>query len=613
VDGRGRIYVPGTSLAGAIRAFVDRAHVMGGKGAQSEAANAEADAAKRSAAAKFEQDHAPGQGPSRQIWGHGLRPEDVQRIESKAKANGKVRRLTDQEKAEKKEAEGVASRVVVRDAYLKNEVSAEIRDHVGIDRGLGTAAAGIKYDRQILPKGARLDFHMEVELAGADIAGDDAKFYPRNETGDRAWVAVAVDGLCKGRIRFGGAKTRGLGKLCLRGAQVAEHRTNERNGVLELVKLQAGRAAADTVVGTGQKASAVPPPMMDAAVKACVEKIAGSFQPPSPPILRVRICWRPDGPVMVKSSTEGLGVDMLPLVSGTETGRLAMVIPGSSIKGRLRAHAEMIAATVLDRELPPEDNSKGARDLFIRRIERVPLVKTLFGIAGPRQGKEKARDGGDGLGLGAVFVDDCFAENRNATPEDWQALVSTPKDGNQGMELVRAALEKMGWAAKGDPGGSDDPATHVAIDRWTGGAAEAFLYSSLEPRGVEWSPIVVEVALDQLKPAPGDPGAALAPDAAIALLFLTLKDFALGRVPLGFGGNRGYGAVKIVGLKFEVEGAASSAVAALAGWVPLAPEATRSNDSAPLAELDDEQRLKPLNEAWKKYLDSALSAKRELQ
>ena len=62
------------------------------------------------------------------------------------------------------------------------------------------------------------------------------------------------------------------------------------------------------------------------------------------------------------------------------------------------------------------------------------------------------------------------------------------------------------------------PAMHVAIDRWTGGAADSFLYSVLEPVAVDWPEIELCVDLDRLAPKENR-------DAALALLLLTLKDF----------------------------------------------------------------------------------------
>jgi CRISPR/Cas system CSM-associated protein Csm3 (group 7 of RAMP superfamily) len=63
--------------------------------------------------------------------------------------------------------QGHASFVLVEDAEIENSDSivVEIRDHVGIDREFGAAAEHIKYDRAILPRGTRLKLRLMVEVA----------------------------------------------------------------------------------------------------------------------------------------------------------------------------------------------------------------------------------------------------------------------------------------------------------------------------------------------------------------------------------------------------------------------------------------------------------------
>jgi hypothetical protein len=86
-------------------------------------------------------------------------------------------------------------------------------------------------------------------------------------------------------------------------------------------------------------------------------------------------------------------------------------------------------------------------------------------------------------------------------------------------------------------------AEHVAIDRWTGGAAESLLYSAIEPRPAAWQPIRLRLRSGQGDQA-GD-------TAALALLWLTLRDFCAGRIALGFGANRGYGDFEVQSLTID--------------------------------------------------------------
>ncbi len=103
-DGAGQLYVPGTSLAGALRELAERLF--------SESVIDE-------------------------LWGY------------------------------QRDDHGHASFVVVDDAVIENSetVVVEIRDHVGIDREYGAAAEHIKYDRAILPRGTKLLLRLTVEVA----------------------------------------------------------------------------------------------------------------------------------------------------------------------------------------------------------------------------------------------------------------------------------------------------------------------------------------------------------------------------------------------------------------------------------------------------------------
>jgi hypothetical protein len=109
------------------------------------------------------------------------------------------------------------------------------------------------------------------------------------------------------------------------------------------------------------------------------------------------------------------------------------------------------------------------------------------------------------------------------------------------------ALEQAGLRESA----SFEQAFHVGIDRWTGGAADGYLYSALEPFGVKWEPIKIRLDLghadqDRL------PNDLKAP--AVVLLFLLLRDLSEQRLPIGFGVNRGYGTLSINKVTFKQTG-----------------------------------------------------------
>jgi hypothetical protein len=82
-----------------------------------------------------------------------------------------------------------------------------------------------------------------------------------------------------------------------------------------------------------------------------------------------------------------------------------------------------------------------------------------------------------------------------------------------------------------------DHAFHVAVDRWTGGAADGLLFNILEPWDLSWEPIVLRVHRNRLRKELWEP--------ARTLLGLVLRDFANGTIPLGHGTNRGMGDLEL--------------------------------------------------------------------
>ena len=421
-----------------------------------------------------------------------------------------------------------ASRVYVEDAIIEGgNVTPEVRDGVGIDRFSGAAAERIKYTRQVLPTGTRMTFRLEAELP------------PDKAEAHKARLALMIDALTKERIAVGAAKTRGLGRMKLVNVEVVEQRLDTREGILHFLR-------------SGVDAK----PFNIADFQTDVIDIH-NIEP-----LKICVKWRPVLPIMVKADAAGIMVDMLPLFTGRKDGKLARVIPGSSIKGALRDMAERIMRTVLDDDL--EDPADG-RSGFLKQLE-VSLVEELFGAPGKSKddkGNDKAADWLPGLG--ALAVADCHCRDHAITPNDWRALL----DAEKAEETERHGLRH---------------ATHVAIDRWTGGAAEHALYSLLEPHEGEWEELVLEVDPARLPPDAPRRGAAL------ALLVLTLRELAQERIPLGFGTNRGLGAIEVECITIE----APDGLPLPAGTHELAPADFKDADE--LAFLED------LQAAWQDWL-----------
>jgi CRISPR/Cas system CSM-associated protein Csm3 (group 7 of RAMP superfamily) len=378
----------------------------------------------------------------------------------------------------KRDGTGNASQVIVEDAPAQAAPLAELWHGNGIDRRWGTAAQGVKYDREVLPRGTVFNFRLTLEvLQGQDLAGQRAFL---------GWLTAELEA---GQIAFGGAGTRGLGRVKLTGTRCRERDWSRPEGILAWIR------------GESEDRRALWEDERKRHVTAPADRV------------RIEIDWHPKGPLMSKAARDGVVVDGMPFVSRRDDGQLALTLPGAGIKGAWRGQAERIVRTVLGRDVTVEAHHE--------QVD-VPIAADLFGRARPadRQGvKTKTGQRRKGrLGFAtcyAAFALEDQAWDRLEQEEDpWRS----PPDGDRPMTL----------------------AMHVAIDRWTGGAAESLLYSAVEPDcSIQWEPIVLTF------------DASCEPLAELALLWLTLRDFCAGRIPLGYGVNRGYGDLEVTGIRIE--------------------------------------------------------------
>jgi CRISPR-associated protein Csm3 len=94
----------------------------------------------------------------------------------------------------------LASRVAFQDAMLANRENllrlTEVRDGVGIDRDLGSAKARIKYDFETVPRGTEFGITVVVENA---------------EEWEVGLLLLALEAMRKGELPMGGKTTRGPG------------------------------------------------------------------------------------------------------------------------------------------------------------------------------------------------------------------------------------------------------------------------------------------------------------------------------------------------------------------------------------------------------------------
>ncbi len=533
-DGQGRYYVPGTSLAGPLRAWM---------------------------ANRVDRDRQP---LLDILWGFQSEPRPGEDADGQASALF----LFDAPIENTKDQDGGSQHA--EDPPARAEVAVEIREGVGIDRFTGTAASGIKYNRAVLPRGTRMPFHLTAELK--DGKNLDALLF---------LVCEMIERLEKGDIRFGAARTRGHGKVVLEQATVRTFRLDTRDGMMALLRwledtpqrqrrggaphltpVEPGQGDRELLDAEGGRTAGAAGCSPGSYKRDLLVRLGGTHpvELVPRPRLSLEIDWEPVGPLMVKAEGEGNGVDMLPQTTrdAPDNSPVRLLLPGSALKGVFRSRAEWIVRTVL----PQDATATGdKRPDFLDQVE-VPLVRELFGTR--KHGSEEEQGGvrGDGgsdtsstsdrnidgdtpsretagpaprAGLGALTTEDCRS-TWSTSRETWESIVSADKASLEARSRNGSLLPFQ-------------QAFHVAVDRWTGGAAGSFLYTVLEPHGgagekphgepgsIAWEPLRLEVDLCRIDADHQAP--------ALTLLLLVMRDLAAGWVPLGYGTNRGMGTIKV--------------------------------------------------------------------
>ncbi|MEM8716736.1 MAG: RAMP superfamily CRISPR-associated protein [Cyanobacteria bacterium P01_G01_bin.4] len=480
-NGQGEIYIPGTSLAGALRGWMSRIY---------------------------------GSGEANKLWGW----QDL---------NSSTER-------------GHASRVFVEDATVTlggkpmTPKQMEIRSGVGIDRHSGTAAENYLYNRGVIPRGATLDFAMSVEeMSGSDSSAMDSLL-----------LALTSED-----IRLGAAKSRGLGRVRLSDVRYLKSDWSSRAGMLKFLKHTCDRDGF-TQWNRPSEAKQVPK-------------------------LKITLDWKPIGPLMVKSEMTGDVVDILPLMGRTDGEKLAFLLPGSSIKGALRSQAERIVRTVLDLSEETDD---------LTQQMDLPLIRELFGwTTRETSGSNGARQNGK---MGALFIEDCFSDTKHPL-DTLRELSQVPKDNPVDLQKLLGSKQ----LAKGQL--DTQVAYHVAVDRWTGGATDGFLYTNLEPFNLPWEPI--EFSLDWQRLSSTDETSDEL--ATVALLLLLIRTMSERKVPLGYGTNRGMGSLALRKVTIDFQGELPSDLAALRGSWSL------QGDRAFNLDVIDSHTLEVLHRAWAEWVE----------
>ncbi|CAM3082426.1 RAMP superfamily CRISPR-associated protein [Skermania piniformis] len=382
-----------------------------------------------------------------------------------------------------------ASRIVVADAPAVGPVQLEIRDGVSIDRVTGAAAERHLYTRYVVPPGTAFEFDLAIDVP------DEADNQTAHDLVRQIGAQLAGPGLS-----VGAATTRGLGRMRLLRPELRRDDLASRVGLLALLG------------GRSEQIDVTP-----------------SQDGPPAGTLRITVPWRALGPVLSKVADDGVS-DSFPATARDGT-QLRLLIPGSSIKGTLRSHAERIVRTLTGETVTAEAG-------FVDQLAAaagLPTIGDLFGEATDHQREAGRR--------GLLAVHD--VTSRVSVPTDlWQVVRANGGNGEGDVEQRRRAfadaVEALNTAT--EPAGLwFDIASRNAIDRWSGAAADKLLYTALEPYVVGddvWSDLVLDLDVGRAREGTG-----ASVDALLALLMFVLRDFAEGWLPIGFGTTRGLGSV----------------------------------------------------------------------
>lgn len=376
---------------------------------------------------------------------------------------------------EEKSERSAGSSLLIEDSRVVGGVFRERRHGIAIDIARGTTQDRFFYTRALLPRGTRFKLNIELDIAAS--ADDSAE----------SSLRMILSALERGEIRFGACKTRGMGRMRL------------EDIVVDRYDFLSDKDALDDYLNDRPSSR-----------RGGLEVLNGSDQASrSGDIIEMEIRWSALSPIMVKDGRNGFEADMLPLMSGIGNEKITPVIPGSSLKGVLRAQAERILNTMLA-------DSKTNADA---------LISDLFGS------QENA---------GLLSIDDVYCDTKSDISlsdwlsEDVECLSKSPTERRQ----------------------------HVAIDRFTGGASGGALYSARAvKRDMEWEPIRMTLRL----PKDGDGADRMV---AIAMINLLLRDMRDGFVKIGFGSRRGMGAISadISSALHEIERHATSMEELKSAW-----------------------------------------------
>ncbi len=386
---------------------------------------------------------------------------------------------------------GRASRLTIQDVVLVDPAM-RIRDGVGIDRFTGTAARQekSKFDMQTI------EAAFEIKMVLDDSATRE----------DKALVALALDELQAGRIRIGGRSNRGLGRVTVQNIEVTEFNIQENPADL-MAYLRRDIPLPSASLNHPHRHYHASLPEIE---------IAGTVN-----------TW-----VALSFDIQAQGFFLCNDMTNAQFEGFDhyswLTLPGSSLRGVLRSHAERIARTMTSHM--KEDDGKFVcqnEDDFLKRCPAsYPLSQSVT------EG-ETLLESGASRWKRSAFKDEIPDVERFDLAEQlwgntyWGSRL-TVEDGlpiDEQREPITDP-QRLNW----------QKIDFVAIDRFTGGAAEGAKFDAY----ALWQPCF-KTRLYLEAPVQWELG----------WLLMLLRDMQDGLVPMGFGAAKGFGQVKLANIEWQ--------------------------------------------------------------
>lgn len=211
------------------------------------------------------------------------------------------------------------SKIWIYDAVLTKNVNSSIRDGVGIDRETGASASRAKFDIEVVPRDSEFTFRIKLQN---DVT-----------TAHENILASALSEWIHGRCYLGGNVSRGLGNMQLEDCRVHVLDLSSADNLMDYLS-----SDSPTRGITEEKQ------WLDGYVENArkrTKQMHNSFFYSS--FVDMELTLQFSGAFAIDDilNATRMGFDFLPLQEGG-----AFVLPGSSLRGALRSHAEKIARSL---------------------------------------------------------------------------------------------------------------------------------------------------------------------------------------------------------------------------------------------------------------------------